>query len=135
MNIRFLTVDLLVIILISILLSNVACDFFSPCPKKETYRMTSPDKKVDAVIVEENCGATMPFVDLIYIVPCGDSIKNHSPIYKSTYTRELEVKWAESKRLIISYKNFVGGRRPRLPRFRSRDINVAAGLASHLWGV
>ena len=67
--------------------------------------MTSPDKKVDAVIVEENCGATMPFVDLIYIVPCGDSIKNHSPIYKSTYTRELEVKWAESKRLIISYKN------------------------------
>jgi len=92
------------VLLAPILFLFLACDLFLPCPQQEMQRVTSPDKKVDAVIIDEDCGATISLIRNVYIVPSGDQIKDEYLVLRATHTDYLKVEWMESKYLIISYK-------------------------------
>ena len=81
------------------------CQWIDPCLQEESARHTSPDKIVDTVIIEKNCGATTSINDLVFIVPHGDSVEDYSPVFIADHVVDLEVKWVDKKQLEIRYMN------------------------------
>lgn len=53
-------------ILISIIFLSNGCNDNSVCSQKEISRKSSPDKIVDALVVQENCGATTSYSYKVY---------------------------------------------------------------------
>jgi len=84
-----------------IFLSN-GCDENSVCNQKEISRKSSPDSIVDALVIQENCGATTSYSYKVYIVPNGENPFNNF-VFLSDKTDKLEVSWLSSKSLSITY--------------------------------
>lgn len=72
--------------------------------EEEVARHTSPDKIVDTVIIQKNCGATTSTSDLVFIVPHGDKVQDYSPVFNADHVKDLEVEWVDNKELEIRYR-------------------------------
>jgi len=73
---------------------------------KEVKRIVSPDNKVDAVLVETFGGATVANGYKIFVVLPGRKIadeESHYSRFTADHTRNLDIKWTQEKRLLISY--------------------------------
>jgi hypothetical protein len=90
----------LVILLVSIFVSG--CDS-KVCENNIIDRQTSPDGKVDALIVERSCGATVGFSYAVHIVSKGVStLETH--IFLADHVEDLSISWLAEQHLIIGYK-------------------------------
>ena len=73
--------------------------------REEISRFLSPDKKVEAILIETNGGATTPFRYLLYLVSVGNSPSEDDLVLEAIHIENLEIKWKESKFLEIKYTN------------------------------
>lgn len=70
----------------------------------EIKRIKSRDKKVEAVLVETNGGATVATGNLVYIVLPGQKASiDVSAIFKADYCAALDIKWKDNQQLLIIY--------------------------------
>ena len=92
-----------VFVLIGMSCGITGCDRINPCQQKEIYRDANPDKIVDVVISQKDCGATTSISSLIFIVPRGASVENYTPILTADHVKGLQVEWIEQKQLMIRY--------------------------------
>jgi len=73
---------------------------------KELKRVSSPDKKVDAVLVETNGGATTPFGNAVFLVLPRKKINQDDlkyAIFNADHYQNIDIKWEANKQLLISY--------------------------------
>jgi hypothetical protein len=71
----------------------------------EINRYTSPDSRVDAVIVTSDAGATTSIGHHIFIVPKGESPKDMKfSILTANHVVGLKVYWQQAKNLKITYQ-------------------------------
>jgi hypothetical protein len=73
------------------------CQWIDPCQQEEVFRHTSPDKIVDTVLIKKNCGATTSTNNLVFIVPYGESIEDHTPVFTADHVVDLEVEWVNKR--------------------------------------
>lgn len=64
----------------------------------------SPDKLVDAVLVEVETSALDATPTKLFLVPSGKDWRDHSPILKGDYFEELKIVWSRPSLLEIHYK-------------------------------
>ncbi|MDD5491995.1 MAG: hypothetical protein PHV60_04870 [bacterium] len=88
------------IVFVSIL-SLYACN---SCQDKEIQRTSSPDGRVEVVMIERNCGATTGYSYRIYIVPKRGDTKGFSPIFEADRLDGENLQWVSPKLLEIRYK-------------------------------
>jgi hypothetical protein len=93
-----------IIFAIFILFLLIGCSKISPCEQSELLRVTSPDNRVDAVLLRINCGATTDYSYKIYIVPKASSTKKTNPIFVADKLDGELVKWSSTKNLLINYR-------------------------------
>lgn len=81
------------------LLSLAACS----CEDTEIQRIKSPDGKVEAVLVQGNCGATTSYSEELYIVPAGGKLPAEAKLsqFVADHADGLEIGWREPKVLEI----------------------------------
>jgi hypothetical protein len=72
-------------------------------PQEEVWRISSPDRRVDAVWVKVDGGATVDFSYNLFIVPFGGRPKNGTQVLVADRIKNLSVKWREPKRLEVIY--------------------------------
>lgn len=73
---------------------------------KEISRFTSPDSKVDAVLVEGGGGATTSQLFMVYLVPAGTKPKldtRTDSVFAADHIRGLKIYWKQPKLLRIQY--------------------------------
>ena len=73
---------------------------------KEIKRVSSPDKKVEAVLVETNGGATVANGNSIFLVLPGrkvTSIDTQYSLFNADHTYKIDLHWLQDKRLLITY--------------------------------
>lgn len=97
-------------------LSNVLCE------KKELLRVTSPDKKVEAVLVRTDCGgATTNYGYRLSIVPLGKKPAWSDTVFLAEKLEGERIRWIAPKVLEIRYK------KARISNFRnfwySKDVD------------
>jgi hypothetical protein len=84
--------------------------------RTEIRRVTSPDSRVDAVLVEGSAGATTGFSYEVYVLPKGGGVvskegallSKDDPVLRISYVGALEnlgIEWTRPKLLAISYKS------------------------------
>lgn len=83
----------------------VGCGNETLCDHTELLRITSPDNKVDAVLMRINCGATTAYSYKIYITPKGKSAEKSNPIFIADQLEGEIIEWYTSKHLTIRYKH------------------------------
>lgn len=72
--------------------------------REEMFRVTSPDRRVDAVWVRDSGGgATVGFSYKLFIVPTGGQPKRGTERLVAEDVNNLKMMWREAKRLEISY--------------------------------
>ena len=83
------------VVFIFVLLILTGCDLLPPlCREKIISHKVSPDKRVDAIILETNCGVTTPYVHKVYIFPSGsDSLDLDYPVFAADRTEGLKISW------------------------------------------
>ena len=95
--------------IVSIILLSLACFVFSSCEnlfpvsREEINRITSPDGKVDAILVETDAGATTSYGYNVYIVPKGGNFEVGYAAFIADHIKNLEIEWIKPKLLNISY--------------------------------
>jgi hypothetical protein len=82
----------------------LGCKAMDPCQQTEVLRKNSPDKVVDLVVVEKDCGATTAVSTLVFIVPAGKSTDEFNPIFKADHVDGLNVSWGAPNKMDIAYK-------------------------------
>lgn len=82
----------------------MACGLINTCEDTEMDRLTSPDGKVDCVLVQRNCGATTSYVYNIFLVSKGKSIGKADPVFRADHVKDLTMQWQATKRLELRYK-------------------------------
>ncbi len=82
------------------------CGKFAPCSEKELLRITSPDGKVDAVLVKGDCGATTSYSYDIFIVPRGESTKKTKAVFKADHVKNESLQWLAPKILEVKYGRY-----------------------------
>lgn len=76
---------------------------------QEVQRLTSPDGALDAVIVERNHGATVPFVHEIVVLPKGAPASSAQPAVRlvgatrNENARGADLQWLSATALRVSY--------------------------------
>jgi len=77
----------------------------------EAERYTSPDGKVDAVLMHYDAGATTSLMESIYIVPKGKKItkrnerwQNYSLVFMADHIKAKKIHWLRNKVLEIQYE-------------------------------
>lgn len=93
------------ILFLSLSLLYVGCDKIVGCHEKEVSRIKSPDNKVDAVIMEKDCGVTVATNKSIYLTPAGKTLDGMTPVFVAYKSDVLDVKWATPTSLLIEYSN------------------------------
>ena len=80
----------------------------------EKYRVTSPDSKVDAVLMLYDAGATTLGTLYLYIVPSGKQISKwenslcfEEPVFTAKYTENTKIQWQNNRDLTVHYKEDV----------------------------
>lgn len=75
-------------------------------------RVSSPDKSVEAIIVEGSTGATSGFSSRVYIVSPGTEFSNNLPLFDADNTilradgvNGLTIVWKDPKTLEVRYKS------------------------------
>lgn len=72
--------------------------------KSVLKRISSIDKRIDAVLVESGGGATVANGHKVYIVIHGKDIADSdTPIFIADYTRGIDIKWTANNLLSIEY--------------------------------
>ena len=96
------------IITIIILIAGVMMFFLKDLEKdfvpEEISRFTSPDSKVDAVLMQTNGGATTSYGYFLHIVPKGKSTKKGDEIFRADRVEGLIFKWIKVTQLEIKFK-------------------------------
>lgn len=86
-----------------------SCSTFSPCEDEELLRITSPNNKVDAVMIRTNCGATTAYSYRIYLVyrgervPKGWLIEKSGLVFVADHVEGESIQWIAPKLLEIRY--------------------------------
>jgi hypothetical protein len=86
------------------------CSAFSLCEDKELLRITSPNNKIDAVMIRRNCGATTAYSYRIYLVYRGERVpkgwinEKSGLIFVADHVEGESIQWIESNLLEIKYK-------------------------------
>jgi hypothetical protein len=76
----------------------------SPPESQEIGRYVSPDKLVDAVLVELKTGPTVATPTKLFLVPAGKDWSADPPILLGDYFEELRIVWQRPNLLEIHYK-------------------------------
>jgi len=71
---------------------------------REIDRHVSPDKLVNAIVVEPKTYATDAIVTTIYLVASGKEWKDEAPIFSGDHLEGLRVIWERPRFLTIHYK-------------------------------
>ncbi len=71
---------------------------------REVERQSSPDKRVDAVVVERLTDATVATPIELFLVPTGKEWKKESPVLRGDKFDGLRVTWQQPRYLEIHYK-------------------------------
>jgi len=87
------------------LLASRAGDLFWPSEDKEIVRVTSPDGRVDAVMIRDNCGAPCYFGYSVFIVPRGmnPSKGSKGTIFYADDMADEKLTWKQPHLLSIGY--------------------------------
>lgn len=93
---------LLAIIAASMLAS---CGGASLCSTNELSRSSSPNDRVDAVVIETDCGATTSKALKVHLVASGRKIDEDRFVFLSDKTQGLLVEWEDDHTLMLSYLN------------------------------
>ena len=72
------------------------------CSEEEVLRKASPDGRMDAVMIEQNCGATTGFVYRIFVISRGDKVSGKARLV-ADHTSNLDMIWKNPHLLVISY--------------------------------
>lgn len=74
------------------------------CSSKETSRATSPDGRVDAVVVERDCGATTRVATRVQLVPKGREVSGDKGlVFVADELAGFELRWIEQSKLELRY--------------------------------
>jgi|SRR3989304_5930420 len=103
----FLNVLFLFILMIPIIHSYSVANYFE---QKEILRISSPDNKVDAVVIEVDGGATNPLIQAVFVVKKGESIfwkidYSYKLVFQGSSLGNLEIKWVENQFLEIHHSS------------------------------
>ena len=78
---------------------------------EESRRWTSPDGKVDAVLMHYDAGATTSLFESVYIVPIGKKVtkfdknwRKCAPVFMADYMKDRKIYWLRDKVLEIQYE-------------------------------
>jgi hypothetical protein len=74
------------------------------CAAQEVDRVTSPDRIVDAIVSEVNCGATTSFVYKVFLVLAGGVPSKDDLVFLADKSDSVGVAWVAPQRLVISYE-------------------------------
>ena len=94
----------LTVVMVVFLLSGCEAITNMLCENKELLRISSPDAKVDAVLMRGDCGATTPYSYGVYIIPKGEKIKKSYLIFSADHVEGESVQWIAPKLLEIKYR-------------------------------
>lgn len=72
--------------------------------RREMQRVTSPDKRVDAVLVQRGTGATTATPMELYLVSSGLDWRKESPLLRGDKFDGFKIIWKHSRFLEIHYK-------------------------------
>ena len=84
-------------------LAIFACSLLSPCSQSEVERVKSPDNKVEAVLVKNDCGATTSETYNVYVVSIGEKIVKNKSVFNADHVDNLSLFWRKAKYLEIKY--------------------------------
>lgn len=72
---------------------------------EEMQRITSPDGKIDLVVMRENYGATTSFVYLVYLVDKNEKISKRDKGYRfvAEKAHEMYLEWNDNYNVTIHY--------------------------------
>jgi len=98
-----LKITILIIILCIISGTVLLLNYYKKSISIEINRITSPDNKVDVVLVKENGGATTSDIYKIYITPINIDFKSGHELFIVDHVKNLDIKWIQNKMLQISY--------------------------------
>lgn len=75
----------------------------------EVARVTSPDRSIDAVLVETNGGATTSFGYRVHLVPAGEAADSRQAAFLYDATRSacaygVNLRWLGPNRLLVEYQ-------------------------------
>jgi len=76
----------------------------SCCERDVIYKAISPDHSYETVVIRENCGATVPYVFMIYISNI-NSLSLSSPVFVGYGVESIKADWDGSNSLIIYHHN------------------------------
>ncbi len=82
------------------------CSLTGKWEYKETGRITSPDAKVDATLVEGSGGATTPKLLEVYLLPAGAKLRLNERadlVFAADHVKGLKIFWKQPKLLRIQY--------------------------------
>jgi len=82
----------------------LGCENSNLCVDDEIGRVPSPDKRVEAVITNGNCGATTSYSYRVSVVQAGKAPVESDTVFLADKTDSVIVSWEASKKLMISYK-------------------------------
>lgn len=99
---KFLIIIMLVIVTI-IMIMIFQLNLLPFNIKDEISRIESPDGKVEAILVQNNGGATTSESYHLYLVPKGSKFKNKQELFIADHVQNLKIKWLKEKQLQISY--------------------------------
>lgn len=85
-------------------LALAACGNNDLCVGDEISRVSSPDKRVDAVVTKGNCGATTSYSYRVSVVQAGKTPVESDIIFLADKAERVTVSWQAPKKLVISYK-------------------------------
>lgn len=85
-------------------LALAACGNNDLCVGDEISRVSSPDKRVDAVVTKGNCGATTSYSYGVSVVQAGKTPVESDIIFLADKAESVSVYWQAPKKLVISYK-------------------------------
>ena len=98
------TVKTLVIALFSlVIVALFGCGLSDPCSRKEVSRVTSPDGKVDSVVIKIDCGATTSESYNVFIVGNGMAVKESDLVFQADHMEDISISWREPPLLIVKY--------------------------------
>lgn len=89
------------ILLLSIILTG--CDRITGCQQREVLRIKSPDQRVEAIVIERDCGATTSASKSVFLAPTGMKPSSDSPIFFADKIDGLDIQWQAPKVLVVEY--------------------------------
>lgn len=75
------------------------------CTYTEQQRISSTDNIVDAVLLKQECGATVADVFKVFLTKKGKKIEmqKENPVFISDHTKNIKISWSSKKNLNIKY--------------------------------